>query len=152
MKKTTKKTVNVQQAKLLEMLKQCKTWPEFNIKLVMNGYELDNDMLIGLIHAAFYFADGWSLWQIASATVKELDAMTENARQILVGACEDDDCKFTDQMIDTILKRTIFDMSTLQFKIPDELHKRILFGAIKKNPAAFKAAYERYQTFAKYKV
>lgn len=96
MKKTTKKTVNVQQAKLLEMLKQCKTWPEFNIKLVMNGYELDNDMLIGLIHAAFYFADGWSLWQIAPATAKELDAMTDNARQILVGACEDNDCKFTD--------------------------------------------------------
>ena len=144
MKKNTKKTVNVQQAKLLEMLKQCKTWPEFNIKLVMNGYELDNDMLIGLIHAAFYFADGWSLWQIASATAKEIDAMTENARQILVGACEDDDCKFTSSMVDTILKKTIFDKSTLSIKIPKDLHSRILRGAAKKDPEAFKRAYERY--------
>lgn len=147
-----KHIVNKQQAKLLEMLKQCSSWPEFNITLAMNGYELDNDMLIGLIHAAFWFADGWSLWQLSGAIVRDLDAMAENARQILVGACEDDDCKFTPAMTDTILKKTIFDTSTTSIKIPKDIHQRILKGTAKKDPDAFKAAYERYKTFAKYKV
>ena len=134
------------------MLKESTSWPEFNIKMVMNGYDLDNDTLIVLIHVAFTSIDGWSLWFAKNMQLNELESVANNARNILVGACEDTDCKFTDQMIDTILKKTIFDRSALQFKIPSELHKRILFGAIKKNPAAFKAAYDRYSTFAKYGV
>lgn len=138
--------------RLVGMLKECTSWPEFNIKMVMNGYDLDNDTLILLIGVAFHSIDGWSQWLSTNAEIQETESFADNARKILVGACEDADCKFTDQMIDTILKRTIFDRSALQFKIPSELHKRILFGAIKKNPAAFKAAYDRYSTFAKYGV
>lgn len=137
--------------RLVGMLKECSSWPEFNIKMVMNGYDLDNDTLTLLIGVAFYSIDGWSQWQSTNAEIQETELLADNARNILVGACEDADCKFTDQMIDTILKRTIFDRST-SHKIPDELHKRILFGAIRKNPAVFKDAYERYSTFAKYGV
>ena len=137
--------------RLTGMIKECSSWPEFNIKMIMNGYDLDNDTLILLIGVAFHSIDGWSWWLSTSAEIQEIELLADNARKILVGACEDTDCKFTDQMIDTILKRTIFDRST-SHKIPDELHKRILAGAIKKNPAAFKAAYDRYSTFAKYSV
>lgn len=137
--------------RLSEMLKESTSWPEFNIKMVMNGYDLDNDTLIVLIHVAFTSIDGWSLWFAKNLQLNELESVANNARNILVGACEDTDCKFTDQMIDTILKRTIFDRTT-SHKIPSELHKRILFGAIRKNPAVFKAAYDRYSTFAKYGV
>ena len=138
--------------RLSEMLKECSSWPEFNIKMVMNGYDLDNDALIVLIHVAFTSIDGWSLWFAKNMQLNELESVASNARNILVGACEDDDCKFTDQMIDTILKKTIFDRSARQFKIPTDIHQRILRGAGKKNPAAFKDAYERYSAFAKYKV
>ena len=138
--------------RLSEMLKESTSWPEFNIKMVMNGYDLDNDTLIVLIHVAFTSIDGWSLWFTKNLQLNELESVANNARNILVGACEDTDCKFTDQMIDTILKKTIFDRSAKEFKIPTDLHKRILKGAGRKNPAAFKAAFERYSTFAKYGV
>lgn len=138
--------------RLSEMLKECSSWPEFNIKMVMNGYDLDNDTLIVLIHVAFTSIDGWSLWFTKTMQLNELESVASNARNILVGACEDTNCKFTDQMIDTILKKTIFDCSAREFKIPTDLHQRILKGAGKKNPIAFKNAYERYSTFAKYGV
>ena len=134
------------------MLKECSSWPEFNIKMVMNRYDLDNDTLIVLIHVAFTSIDGWSLWFAKTMQLNELESVASNARNILVGACEDTNCKFTDQMIDTILKKTIFDRSAREFKIPTDLHQRILKGAGKKNPVAFKNAYERYSTFAKYGV
>ena len=120
--------------------------------MVMNEYDLDNDTLIVLIHVAFTSIDGWSLWFAKTMQLNELESVASNARNILVGACEDTDCKFTDQMIDTILKKTIFDRSAREFKIPTDLHQRILKGAGKKNPIAFKNAYERYSTFAKYGV
>ena len=138
--------------RLSEMLKECSSWPEFNIKMVMNRYDLDNDTLIVLIHVAFTSIDGWSLWFAKTMQLNELESVASNARNILVGACEDTNCKFTDQMIDTILKKTIFDRSAREFKIPTDLHQRILKGAGKKNPVAFKNAYERYSTFAKYGV
>ena len=134
------------------MLKECSSWPEFNIKMVMNGYDLDNDTLIVLIYVAFTSIDGWSLWFANTMQLNELESVASNARNILIGACEDTNCKFTDQMIDTILKKTIFDRSAREFKIPTDLHQRILKGAGKKNPVAFKNAYERYSTFAKYGV
>lgn len=121
---------------LAGLLKECHSWPEFNIKMAMNGYDVDDDTLELLISAMFHSIDNHRWWS---------DLLTDNARKILVGACEDVNCKFSDQIIDTILNRTIFD-SDWQFKIPDEFHKRILFGAIRKNPAVFKAAYDRHHS------
>ena len=151
-KRKKTKPKNKQFERLSEMLKECTSWPEFNIKMVMNGYDLDNDTLIILIHVAFTSIDGWRLWFTKNTQLNDLESVASNARNILVGACEDTDCKFTDQMIDTILKKTIFDRSAREFKIPTDLHQRILKGAGKKNPNAFRAAYERYSTFAKYGV
>lgn len=91
------------------MVMQSNSWPEFNIKLLLNGSEFSPDMLLALIHFAFAEVDPWKMWGMTNEELAAAGTIRDKARHILVGACEDPECKFSDEMADTFMKKTIFD-------------------------------------------
>jgi len=107
-KKKRTRAVNKKLEDLSRLLVDCTSWPEFNIKLVLNGYELDNDALIVIIHFAFADSMNWSSWFSSDDAIKRTEAIRSNCKQILVEACEDEETAFTDDMIDLVMKKTIF--------------------------------------------
>lgn len=151
--KKQNKRKNAFATQIASMLIECKSWAEFNIKMILNGYELNSDMLVYLIHFAFVENFGWNAWNMAAEEMQSKTTIVKHAQSILVGMCEDNDAVFTDDMVDTIVKKTIFNISTIKdLKIPADIHRKMITDIARKNPAAFKKAYERYSTFARFKV
>ena len=112
--KKQNKRKNAFATQIASMLVECKSWAEFNIKMILNGYELNSDMLVYLIHFAFVENFGWNAWNMAAEEMQSKTAVVKHAQSILVGMCEDNDAVFTDDMVDTIVKKTIFNISTIK--------------------------------------
>lgn len=116
--------------------------------MVLNGYELDEDVILILIHMSFIEFNANSFYAYDDYELKK--KMRNNARHILIEICKNMKVELNENMISTILKKVIFTNSTEKFS-KEELHD-ILMALIQRNPTAVKAAYRQYSMFAKYKV
>lgn len=109
-KKINKKAKNKKVEQISRLLLECNTWALLNIKMLLNSYTLDEDVILILIHFSFlehnynvYYTD--TDWEMKHT-------MQTNAQQILMQICGNQDVELNDNMISIILKKVIFSNAT----------------------------------------
>ena len=105
--------------------------------MVLNGYELDEDVILILIHMSFIEFNANSIYTYDEYELKK--KMRNNAHHILIEICKNIKVELNENMISTILKKVIFTNTTDKFT-KEELHE-MLMSLIKRNSKAVKTAY-----------
>lgn len=145
---SSKKAKNQKVQRISKLLLECDSWALLNIKMVLNGYELDEDVILILIHLSFIEFNANSFYAYDDYELKK--KMRNNAHHILIEICKNKNVELNENMISTILKKVIFTNTAEKFT-KEELHE-MLMSLIQRNPEAVKTAYNQYSMFAKYKV